>query len=118
MSAQASTNGEPFIRLQGVRKVFRARKQEFLAVSDATFDVDEGELVSLVGPSGCGKTTLLKIVAGLYDHDGGAQTHFAPLPDERLAVRSLRGHSHRSAPSCAAGHHPGDRSHRWRCRSR
>jgi len=68
------TNGEPFIRLDGVSKVFRSRKQEFLAVSDATFDVNEGELVSLVGPSGCGKTTLLKIIAGLFDHDGGSVT--------------------------------------------
>ena len=63
--------GEAFIHLSGVRKVFRSRRQEFLAVSDATFDVEEGELVSLVGPSGCGKTTLLKIIAGLHSHEGG-----------------------------------------------
>ena len=30
---------EPFIRLRGVRKVYRRGKQEHLAVSDATFDV-------------------------------------------------------------------------------
>jgi len=68
------TEAEPFIRLDGVQKVFRARKQVFVAVSDATFDVNEGELVSLVGPSGCGKTTLLKIIAGLYKNDGGSVT--------------------------------------------
>lgn len=62
---------DPFIHLDGVRKVFRTRGEEFLAVSDATFDVQEGELVSLVGPSGCGKTTLLKVMAGLHEHDGG-----------------------------------------------
>src|SRR5690349_16645404 len=33
--------------------------------------VDEGDLVSLVGPSGCGKTTVLKILAGLHEADGG-----------------------------------------------
>ncbi len=64
----------PFIRLEGVRKVYRTGREEFLAVSDATFDVAEGELVALVGPSGCGKTTLLKILAGLHGHDGGAVT--------------------------------------------
>jgi len=69
MSGTASN--KPFIRLSGVRKVFRSRGEEFLAVSDATFDVEAGELVSLVGPSGCGKTTLLKIMAGLHPHDGG-----------------------------------------------
>ncbi|MGE5791769.1 MAG: ATP-binding cassette domain-containing protein, partial [Bacteroidota bacterium] len=62
---------EPFIRLRGVRKVYRKGRQEHLAISDATFDVMPGELVSLVGPSGCGKSTLLKILAGLHPHDGG-----------------------------------------------
>ena len=62
---------EPFIHLRNVRKVYRTRGEEFLAVSDATMDITAGELVSLVGPSGCGKTTLLKILAGLLPHDGG-----------------------------------------------
>ena len=65
---------EPFISLRNVRKVYRTRGEEFLAVSDATMDILAGELVSLVGPSGCGKTTLLKILAGLHPHDGGDLT--------------------------------------------
>ena len=60
-----------FIHLESVRKVYRTRGEEFLAVSDVTMDVREGELVSLVGPSGCGKTTVLRILAGLHPHDGG-----------------------------------------------
>ena len=62
---------QPFIHLSGVKKSYRRGKQEHLAISDATFDVMPGELVSLVGPSGCGKSTLLKILAGLLPHDGG-----------------------------------------------
>jgi NitT/TauT family transport system ATP-binding protein len=62
---------EPFIRVRGLRKAYRRDKQEFLAISDASFDVDAGELVALVGPSGCGKTTLLKILAGLQTYDSG-----------------------------------------------
>jgi NitT/TauT family transport system ATP-binding protein len=62
---------EAFIHLAGVRKVYRSGKAEHLAISDATFDVMPGELVSLVGPSGCGKSTLLKILAGLHPHDAG-----------------------------------------------
>src|SRR5687768_18524674 len=58
---------EPFIHLSKVKKNYG----EHLAISDATFDVLPGELVSLVGPSGCGKSTLLKVLAGLHPHDRG-----------------------------------------------
>jgi len=62
---------EPFIHLAGIRKSYRRGGDEHLAISDASFDVLPGELVSLVGPSGCGKSTLLKILAGLIPHDAG-----------------------------------------------
>src|SRR5271163_1735121 len=62
---------EPFIRVSGLRKVYRKGDREHLAIVDATFEVAAGELVSLVGPSGCGKTTLLKILAGLQSYDAG-----------------------------------------------
>ena len=78
---------EPFVSLRNVRKIYRSGTTEFLAVSDVTMDVQEGELVSLVGPSGCGKTSVLKILAGLHGADGGsvmignAQTPFDPARD-------------------------------------
>ena len=62
---------DPFIHLADVKKVYRTRGEDFLAVSQATFDVEAGELAALVGPSGCGKTTLLKILAGLHTHEAG-----------------------------------------------
>lgn len=74
LEALAEANARPappFLHLDGVRKIYRKRDEEFLAVSDASFKVAFGELVTLVGPSGCGKSTLLKILAGLHGHDGG-----------------------------------------------
>ncbi|MEV5593289.1 betaine/proline/choline family ABC transporter ATP-binding protein [Streptomyces sp. NPDC052496] len=41
------------------------------AVDDLSFEVAEGELVTLVGPSGCGKTTTMKMVNRLIDPTGG-----------------------------------------------
>jgi NitT/TauT family transport system ATP-binding protein len=81
---------EPFIRLAGVRKVYG----QHLAISDASFDVMPGELVSMVGPSGCGKSTLLKILAGLHPHDGGevrigSPTHpFDPAKDVGMVFQA------------------------------
>ncbi len=66
-----NTMTEPFIHLAGVSKTYRTGRKSHLAISDATFDVQAGELISLVGPSGCGKSTLLKILAGLHSHDEG-----------------------------------------------
>ncbi len=42
------------------------------ALSDVSFDVHEGELLSIVGRSGCGKTTLLRLLCGLTPPSEGS----------------------------------------------
>ena len=41
------------------------------AVDHVNLTVPNGRFVCLLGPSGCGKTTLLRMIAGLEDPDGG-----------------------------------------------
>ncbi|MFF3553786.1 ABC transporter ATP-binding protein [Streptomyces tsukubensis] len=41
------------------------------AVDDLSFEVNEGELITLVGPSGCGKTTTMKMVNRLIEPSSG-----------------------------------------------
>ncbi|GAA0908218.1 ABC transporter ATP-binding protein [Pseudonocardia zijingensis] len=47
---------------------------EVVAIGDVSFDVAEGEFVSVLGPSGCGKTTVLNIVAGFVEQTSGSVT--------------------------------------------
>ncbi|HEX9424595.1 MAG TPA: ABC transporter ATP-binding protein [Pyrinomonadaceae bacterium] len=58
---------ESFVRLEAITKRYGDRK----VVSNASFEVAEGEFVALLGPSGCGKTTTLRLIAGLETPDAG-----------------------------------------------
>lgn len=44
------------------------------ALAGTSFQLQRGELVSIVGPSGCGKSTLLRLVAGLLPTTSGNLT--------------------------------------------
>lgn len=62
------------ISVQGISKIFKGRRkgeEENVVLQDVSFEVEEGEFVSLLGPSGCGKTTTLTIIAGFRKPNGG-----------------------------------------------
>ena len=59
------------IGLQGVEKIYQTADGPLMSLRVVSFDVREGEFLSIVGPSGCGKSTLLKILAGLLPLSGG-----------------------------------------------
>jgi multiple sugar transport system ATP-binding protein len=49
------------IRVEALRKAF----QDFVAVADSNFTVEDSTFFVMLGPSGCGKTTTLRMIAGL-----------------------------------------------------
>lgn len=62
------------ISVQNIKKQFKNKRkpeEPALVLNDVSFDVSEGEFVSLLGPSGCGKTTTLTIIAGFQKPDAG-----------------------------------------------
>jgi iron(III) transport system ATP-binding protein len=59
------------IRVESLKKTFAASEEKVAAIAGIDFEVNAGELVTLLGPSGCGKTTTLRCIAGLERADGG-----------------------------------------------
>lgn len=55
------------VRLENVTKKFG----DIIAVDNVSFEVREGEILTLLGPSGCGKSSTLRTVAGFYYPDSG-----------------------------------------------
>jgi ABC-2 type transport system ATP-binding protein len=80
------------IEAKGLRKQFG----DDVAVENATFNINPGELVGFLGPNGAGKTTTIKMITGLVQPDSGealiagleiqkeplkAKAQFAYVPD-------------------------------------
>lgn len=66
--ARPASETSPLISLQGISKVFADGTE---ALDEVSFDVRDGEFVTVVGPSGCGKSTLLRVAAGLTEASSG-----------------------------------------------
>jgi putative ABC transport system ATP-binding protein len=59
------------VQCREVRKEFGGSDAKVQALRGVDLDVQYGGLTLLVGPSGCGKTTLLSVIAGLLNSNGG-----------------------------------------------
>ena len=66
------------LSVQNICKTFRLRNaagdgaSTLAVLRNVSFDVAQGEVVSLIGESGCGKTTLLRAIQGLVRIDSGS----------------------------------------------
>ena len=60
-----------------------------VALSDLSFDIEEGQVCALIGPNGAGKTTLFNVVSRLYEANSGTVTYggidLLALPPHRIA---------------------------------
>ena len=70
-------NSQPSDLLQavicrGVEKFFGEGEARIHVLRGVNLNAAQGKLTFLVGPSGCGKTTLISVIAGLLDPNGGS----------------------------------------------
>jgi branched-chain amino acid transport system ATP-binding protein len=76
------------LQINGLTKHFGG----LVAVSDMSFEIQEGEIVGLIGPNGAGKTTVFNLISGLFPPDRGriflGGRDITPL---KLYVKSLLG---------------------------
>ena len=77
------------LRVNGLTKKFGG----FLAVSNVSFDVNEGEILGLIGPNGSGKSTTFNCIAGLYAPTAGSilfeDEEIAGLPANRVCHKGV-----------------------------
>jgi NitT/TauT family transport system ATP-binding protein len=67
----AAASGRPLIRLDRVAKTYVTADGPVESLKPLSFEIGDGEFMSVVGPSGCGKSTLLKLIAGLLPASAG-----------------------------------------------
>lgn len=94
---------EEIINVKDIEKrFFLIKGGSVLDVTDINFNVNKGEIISLIGPSGAGKTVLLRIIGGLDFPDSGS-VHFKIDGEwvdmhqpglKRMKIRSKMGFMH------------------------
>lgn len=59
------------LEVKNICKTYQSQNGEIKALKNISFDIKEGEYISIIGPSGCGKSTLLSIISGLESKSSG-----------------------------------------------
>jgi putative ABC transport system ATP-binding protein len=72
------------IALRNIEKAVKTKAGTLYVLRQITFDIHEGDFVTIMGPSGAGKSTLLAIL-GMYDHGWEGEYFLHDHPVHKLA---------------------------------
>jgi ABC-2 type transport system ATP-binding protein len=87
------TAPEAVIETHGLRRVFKSRQREVVAVAGVDLRVQAGEIFGFLGPNGAGKTTTLRMLATLMPPSGGtARVAGCELTTEPARIRERIGY--------------------------
>jgi len=76
------------IKLRKIEKFYTNKFERTYVLRNISFDILEGEFVSIMGPSGSGKSTLLHIL-GMLDAPSGGEYYFFDEPVHKMSERKL-----------------------------
>ena len=74
------------ISLRNVEKCFETGVVKNFVLRRVTFDIKDGEFISIMGPSGAGKSTLLHIL-GMHDTSWSGEYYFLDQPVHKLGKK-------------------------------
>ena len=60
------------LEVKNLRKSFGPPAEEFVAIDDISFEIEEGHILGFLGPNGAGKSTTIYCILGLIDADSGS----------------------------------------------
>lgn len=90
-----TTNPQPMIEVNRLTKRYGNRT----AVSDVSFQVDQGEIVGLLGPNGAGKSTILRILSCFMPATSGtARVAGLDVFDDSIEIRRRIGYMPENNP--------------------
>ncbi|HET7027564.1 MAG TPA: ATP-binding cassette domain-containing protein [Candidatus Limnocylindrales bacterium] len=89
-TASPATASPPAIDARGVRRVYKAKPKDVVALDGVDPEVAPGEFFGLLGPNGAGKTTLIKILTTLLlPTSGSARVFGFDVARETKQIRRL-----------------------------
>ncbi|MDG2914459.1 spermidine/putrescine ABC transporter ATP-binding protein PotA [Bisgaard Taxon 10/6] len=64
---EQTSQTKPIVELRSLRKAYG----DNTIINDFNLTINNGEFITILGPSGCGKTTVLRLIAGFEEANGG-----------------------------------------------
>ncbi len=75
---------------ESLKSIFSPVMSEVNAVSNVSFEVDEGEAVAFIGPNGAGKSTTIKMLTGILVPSSGEISVLGLCPYKDRFVRTIK----------------------------